>query len=715
MTFEAGRRPKATGVHGQEGRLSDTPSGIGPANRPRRAPPPRRRPFWLTTVWIFVAILVALAIAFLLTPHGQTGAGRSGASSGRGAASGGRGGRSGGAGAPGASGARAPTVVGIATAALGNIPIQLSELGTVTPQAAVTVQSQINGPLLAVYFKEGQTVRQGQLLALVDPRPYEITLQQAQGQLMRDQASLDEARLDVARYKTLVAQDSVARQIYDQAVTTFKQDEGVVKVDQAAIGSARLNITYCHVKAPVAGRVGLRQVDPGNLVTTNEPNGLVVINQLDPATVIFTLPEDAIPQVAQRMAVVGGLPATAYDRTGATALAQGELYTLDNQIDTTTGTVKARARFANPSGALFANQFVNVTVLVDTLTNVVTVPAVAIRHGPQGDFVYVVQPDSTVKVTPVKVGPAQGETTAIQSGLNVGDVVVTEGGDRLSDGAHVVQPQDAARFAQMQARQGKPAGGLLGWIEGLFGVKPPPAQGAGFGQSADNSGGAPAGAGGQGAARRAAMLAALNLTADQQAKASQIFADARTKAQAAGDDAQARRQIMQDANNQLEAILTPDQKAKFEAERAQARPGASGSSSPASAAPPAAPASASSSAPHAGRRGGPPPSSGQPTAPTPAAASATPAAGPGGQSGLGGPGGRGRFIEALGLSAAQKAEADQIFAAARAQAQGSTDPNARRAAMQQAFEKLNAILTPDQKAKLAALRAQGRSSGNGGG
>ncbi len=459
-------------------------------------------------------------------------------------------------------------MVGVATAALGDIPIQLNELGTVTPQATVTVQSQINGTLIAVYFKEGQAVRKGQLLALVDPRPYEVSLQQAQGQLMRDQASLDEAKLDAARYRTLVAQDSIARQTYDQQVATVKQDQGVVRVDQAAIASARLNIAYCHVVAPVSGRVGLRQVDPGNLVNTSEPNGLVVINQLDPATVIFTLPEDSIPQVAQRMAAVGGLPATASDRTGATVLAQGELYTLDNQIDTSTGTVKARARFANPSGTLFPNQFVNVTVLVDTLTNVVTVPAVAIRHGPQGDFVYVIQPDSTVKVTPVKVGPAQGETASIQSGLNVGDIVVTEGGDRLSDGAHVVQPKDAARFAQMMARQRKPAGGLLGWIEGLFGVKPPPAPGGGAGQAAYSGGGAQSGAGGQGAARRAALLASLNLTADQQAKASQIFADARTKAQAAGDDFQARRQVMQDANNQLEAILTPEQKAKFEAARA---------------------------------------------------------------------------------------------------------------------------------------------------
>jgi multidrug efflux system membrane fusion protein len=689
--------------------LSETPSGFGPAN-PHRAPPPRQRPLWRTTLWIFVAVLIAAGVAFLLTPHGQSSGGRT--AGGRGAASAGRGGgRGGGAAGAGAAG-RAPTVVGVATAALGDIPIQLNELGTVTPQATVTVQSQINGTLMAVYFKEGQAVRKGQPLALVDPRPYEVTLQQAEGQLMRDQASLDEAKLDAARYRTLVAQDSIARQTYDQQVATVKQDQGVVRVDQAAIASARLNIAYCHVVAPVSGRVGLREVDPGNLVTTNEPNGLVVINELDPATVIFTLPEDSIPQVAQRMAAVGGLPATAYDRTGATVLAQGELYTLDNQIDTSTGTVKGRARFANPSGVLFPNQFVNVTVLVDTLTNVVTVPAVAIRHGPQGDFVYVIQPDSTVKVTPVKVGPAQGETASIQSGLNVGDIVVTEGGDRLSDGAHVVQPKDAARFAQMMARQRKPAGGLLGWIEGLFGVKPPPAPGGGAGQAAYSSGGAQSGAGGQGAARRAALLASLNLTADQQAKANQIFADARTKAEAAGDDFQARRQIMQGANTQLEAILTPEQKAKFEAARAQTRQGGASSSAPSSGQPPAAPppAAAAASALHTGRGGQRTASSGQP--PAPAGAAGAPSQS--GQGGPGGPGGRGRFVEALGLDAAQKAQADQIFAAARAQAQASSDPDARRAAMRQAFEKLDAILRPDQKAKLAALRAQARG-GNGGG
>jgi multidrug efflux system membrane fusion protein len=593
--------------------------------------------------------------------------------------------------------------VGVATAQLGDIPIQLSELGTVTPQAAVTVQSQISGSLLDVYFKEGQVVRKGQLLALVDPRPYEITLQQAQGQLMRDQAALDQAKLDAARYKTLVEQDSIARQTYDVQQTTVKQDQGLLRIDQAQVANAQLNISYCHIKAPISGRVGLREVDPGNLVTTNEPNGLVVITQLDPATVVFTMPEDSIPQVAQRMAAVGSLPTTAFDRTGATVLAQGELYTLDNQIDAATGTVKARARFANPSGVLFPNQFVNVTVLVDTLKSVVTVPAVAIRHGPQGDFVYVIQVDSTVAVTPVKVGPAQGETASVESGLNVGDLVVTEGGDRLSDGAQVIQPKDAARFAQMQARQARPAGGILSWIEGLFGVKQPPAQGA----SSSGAAGAQGGAGGQGAARRAALLQSLNLTADQKAKATQIFDDARAKAQAAGDDPQARRQIMQDANNQLEAILTPEQKAKFDAARAQARAfGGAGSSAPAPAQSLGPQAAASSSAP-----AGPPP---RRAGPGSVAESAFAPAPPPGAPGAG-QGGRGRFIEALGLSPSQKAQAAAIFAAAQAQAQGSTDPDARRAAMRQAFDKLEVILTPDQKAKLAVLRAQGRGAANGGG
>ncbi|HEY3948795.1 MdtA/MuxA family multidrug efflux RND transporter periplasmic adaptor subunit, partial [Phenylobacterium sp.] len=545
--------------------MSESQSGQTPAGQPYRAPPPGRRPAWRTVLWIALAIAVAGVIAYLLTPHGQPAGGPAGAAGARGAA--GRAGGRGGAGrAGGAGGAtrRPPTVVGVATAALGDIPIQVTALGTVTPQANVTVQSQISGTLTNVYFQEGQSVRKGQLLALVDVRPYQVALMQAQGQLQRDQAALDEARLDLVRYRTLLSQDSIARQQVDIQAATVKQDEGVVKTDQAQVASARLNIAYCHIVAPVPGRVGLRQVDPGNFISSNLANGVVVINEVDPITVIFTLPEDSIPQVALRMASQHGLPATAFDRTGTTTLAQGQLYTLDNEIDTTTGTVKARARFSNPSGTLFPNQFVNVTVLVDTLKNAVTVPAVAIRHGPQGDFVYVIQDDSTVKVTPVKVGPAQGETASIASGLAVGDQVVTDGGDRLSDGSRVVLPQDAARMAAAFNKKPK-ATGILGWIEGLFGHKDQTAANAYSGQGSQSSGA------GRGAGRMQALLATLNLTADQQAKVKAIFADARTKAAAAGDDPDARRTIMQTANSQVEALLTPDQKARFEAARAQAR------------------------------------------------------------------------------------------------------------------------------------------------
>ena len=396
-------------------------------------------------------------------------------------------------------------MVGVATAALGDIPIQITALGSVTPQASVTVRTRIAGTLMGVYFTEGQMVRAGQLLALVDPRPYQVALEQAQGQLLHDQASLDEARIDLVRYRTLAAQDSIAAQQVDLQAATVKQDQGLVKTDQAAVDNAKLNLVYCHITAPVAGRVGLRQVDPGNFVQTGDTNGVVIINEVDPITVIFTVPEDDIPQIDARMAVSHTLPVTALDRTGATALGQGVLLTLDNQIDTTTGTVKAKARFANPAGALFPNQFVNVTVLVDTLKGAITVPAVAVRHGPNGDFVYVVQLDSTVKMTPVKVGPAQGETTSIASGLSVGDQVVTDGGDRLSDGSTVILPQDAAAMAAKMGRQPKPTG-ILGWFEGLFGKKP--AAGAGGGYAAGGGGGGAAGGGqGAGGRRRAAVAA----------------------------------------------------------------------------------------------------------------------------------------------------------------------------------------------------------------
>jgi Spy/CpxP family protein refolding chaperone len=491
-----------------------------------------------------------------------------------------------------------------------------------------------------------------------------------------------------------------------------------VKSDQGAVDSAKLNLVYCRITAPVSGRVGLRQVDPGNFVQTSDTNGVVVINEIDPITVIFTVPEDNIPQISARMAVMKTLPVTAYDRTGGSALAQGRLLTLDNQIDPTTGTVKARATFANPNDALFPSQFVNITLLVDTLKNAVTVPAVAIRHGPQGDFVYVVQSDSTVTMTPVKVGPAQGETASIASGLAVGDQVVTEGGDRLTDGSHVVLPQDAARMAAMMNRR-KPQTGILGWIEGLFGHKPAPEAAS---QSGAAGGGGYGGAGGGrgGSGRMQALLGQLDLSADQKSKVQQIMSAARDKAQAS-DDPDARREAMRDAMTQVQALLTPAQKAKLAQLRAAQAGGGAPPAAPSASPPDTTQAPASSAAPtvpaapsRTPRASAPVPSTS--SAPSPAAPGPSASAG-GGERG-GGPGGRlAMLTDQLGLDAAQQAKAQAIFAAARAKAEGSDDPDARRTAMREAMGQLNAILRPDQQAKLAAIRAarMGGQGGPGGG
>jgi multidrug efflux system membrane fusion protein len=690
--------------------MSDPKTGDdAPISSPvMRAPPPRRRPLWRTLLWVGAVVVVAIIVAVLLTPHGG-GQGAGGAGAGRGGGRGASGARGGG----GGGGRRAPTVVGVATAKLGDIPIEVTALGSVTPQANVTVHTRISGTLMAVYFTEGQTVRQGQLLALVDPRPYQVALEQTEGQLLRDQAALDQARLDLARYRTLAAQDSIAKQQVDQQAATVKQDEGVVKSDKANVDNAKLNLVYCHITAPTAGRVGLRQVDPGNFVQTGDTNGVVIINKIDPITVIFTVPEDDIPRINLRMAAVHSLPVTASDRTGATVLAQGQLQTLDNQIDTTTGTVKARATFANPAGALFPSQFVNVTLLVDTLSNVVTIPAVAIRHGPQGDFVYVIQPDSTVTVTPVKVGPAQGETASIASGLSAGDEVVTEGGDRLSDGSRVVLPQDAAKMAARMNAKPKPTG-FFGWLQGLFGKKPAASDQAvasGGGSAGGQGGGGGQGAGGgHGGGRSMALLGQLDLTPDQKAKVKTIFAAARDKAESS-DDPDARRTAMRGAMTQVEAILTPEQRAKLAQLRAaqQADGGAPPSSGPAPSS--SAPASSAPSTPPAAGANPPVAAPGAPSSSKPA-----PVAGWSHGGGGGGPGGRLAMLTGqLGLDADQQAKAKTIFDTARAKAEGSSDPDARHTAMREAMGQFAAILRPDQKAKLEALRAQREAGGGQGG
>ena len=330
-----------------------------------------------------------------------------------------------------------PVPVGVATVQKGNMPVTLTGLGTVTPLATVTVKTQINGYLTEVAFQEGQMVKKGDFLAQIDPRPYQVALEQAEGQLAKDQALLKNAQLDLVRYNTLVAQNSVATQTRDTQVSLVAQDQAAIKTDQAQVNAQKLNLVYAHIVSPVTGRVGLRQVDAGNYVQTSDPNGIVIVTQLQPISVIFTLPEDNLPAVVKQLHAGASLAATAYDRTGTTELGKGHLETVDNQIDTTTGTVKLRAIFDNEQEILFPNQFVNVQLLVDTLSDADIVPTAAIQHGAPGAFVYVVKPDQTAAVRQVKLGPGDGQRIAVLDGLEPGEKVVVDGSDRLREGAKV--------------------------------------------------------------------------------------------------------------------------------------------------------------------------------------------------------------------------------------------------------------------------------------
>ncbi|MBN3810309.1 MdtA/MuxA family multidrug efflux RND transporter periplasmic adaptor subunit [Paraburkholderia sp. Ac-20347] len=366
---------------------------------------------------------------------------------------------SGGAGAPGgASGAHSrhggpgafanmPQPVSVATAKAGDMPIVITALGTVTPLADVTVRTQLSGTLQSVNFEEGQMVKKGDVLAQIDPRPYQISLANAEGQLARDQALLATARLDLKRYQTLLAQDSIASQQVDTQASLVKQYEGTVKSDQANIDTYKLDLTYARITAPVSGRVGLRQVDPGNYVTSGDTNGIVVLTQLQPISVIFTTSEDNLPAIMKQMRAGTKMSVTAYDRSNTTMLEGGYLQTLDNQIDTTTGTVKLRASFKNDDESLFPNQFVNARLLVDTIHNAVIVPTSAVLNGSQGQYVYVVKADNTVTVRVVKVGPIDAERTSIASGLAVGERVVIDGSDRLREGSKITIPAEHPKHA----------------------------------------------------------------------------------------------------------------------------------------------------------------------------------------------------------------------------------------------------------------------------
>jgi membrane fusion protein, multidrug efflux system len=331
----------------------------------------------------------------------------------------------------------APQPVGVATIGTGDIKVVVTALGTVTPIATVTVKTQVNGQLLEVGFQEGQSVKKGDFLAQIDPRPFQLTEAQLEGQLMHDQGLLDQARKNLARFQTLLKQDSIARQLAEDQVFLVKQDEGLVKTDQAQIDMQKLNLIYAHIVSPIDGRVGLRLVDAGNYVQTTD-TGLAVLTQLHPISVIFVVPEDDIPSIETAIRAGTALEVTAYDRANVTPLSVGKVATLDNQIDPTTGTVKLRADFDNLDDKLFPNQFVNARLLIKTLRGAVTAPSSAVQHGAPGTYVYLVGADDTVSARTVDLGPLDGANFAVNAGLSPGDRVVVDGADRLRDGAKVL-------------------------------------------------------------------------------------------------------------------------------------------------------------------------------------------------------------------------------------------------------------------------------------
>lgn len=345
----------------------------------------------------------------------------------------------GGFGPPGAPGGRGapPSTVGVAIARHADIPVIIEALGTVLSPGSVTVTPQVSGVITQVLYREGQLVQKGQVLATIDPKPFQIALDQVVGARLRDEAQLDSARVLLARYRALLAEDSIARQTVDTQDALVKQLAGTVTLDRANEAGARLNLQWSRIVAPVAGRVGLRPIDAGNYIAAGNASGVATITQVSPIDVQFSIPQDRVPDLRERIASGATLPVTAWDSARTRELEAGTFLTLDNQIDTQTGTIRAKARFANAGGALFPNQFVNVRLLLRTIDGAIVVPVIALRHGPSGDFVYVVNADHTVTLRNVTAGVSGVNDVAITTGLALGEEVVTEGGDRLKDGARV--------------------------------------------------------------------------------------------------------------------------------------------------------------------------------------------------------------------------------------------------------------------------------------
>ncbi len=408
---------------------SETKIAPDPVSRVTPAAPGLRPGFWVLTAMILFGLF---GVGWYLWAHRQTQPAPRGAPVGR-------------------SAQGAPQPVGFATADKGDIRIVLNELGTVSSLDTVTVYTQINGQLQEVGFKEGQVVKKGDFLAQIDPRPYIAALEQAQGTLARDQGLLGQAQSDLKRYQTLGRQDLIAQQQLDDQRFLVQQYTGTVQTDQGAVDTAKLNLAYCHIISPIDGQVGLRQVDPGNYIQTSGTTGVVVITQMQPISVLFSVPEDNLPDIIQRVRAGAALSVEAYDRANTRLLSTGQLGTLDNLIDTTTGTLKLRAIFANPDEMLYPNQFVNARLLVNTMQDSTRVPVPAVQRGEPGTFVYLINQNNTVSVRPIKVGPVDGNYQAVLSGLEPGDRVVTDGTDRLRDGATVTLPAQKAGPAGPQA------------------------------------------------------------------------------------------------------------------------------------------------------------------------------------------------------------------------------------------------------------------------
>jgi multidrug efflux system membrane fusion protein len=412
------------------------PPRPGPQPSPPQLEPPSQTPRRRRAVFGRIALVVALAVAavFVWEKFERTEPSSSG---------GVNHGRSG----------PPPQTVRVAPVTLGDMPITIDALGTVTPFETVTIKTQIAGKLTEVGFTEGQIVKKGDFLAQIDPLPYQAALAQAKGQLAKDQALLGQAEGDLSRYEALSKQDSISKQQVTDQEMLVAQDKAAITTDQAQVQTAQINLDYTHIVSPVTGRVGLRLVDPGNYLQPSDASGIVVITQIDPISVVFPTPEDNLPRIAARLNSGAKLKVTVFDRANVSELATGTLTTYDSQIDVTTGTIKMRATFDNPNSVLFPQQFVNVRLLVDTMTGVALAPNAAVQLGPSGNFVYLLNDDSTVSKRDVVIGPVNGKVTTITKGLVAGDKVVIDGVDRLRDGAKVALAENTT--AQAAEGQGQ--------------------------------------------------------------------------------------------------------------------------------------------------------------------------------------------------------------------------------------------------------------------